>query len=38
MLNNIISSVISNAITAALDKSIQSKTVKMAGESAEEFI
>ena len=38
MLNNIISSVISNAITAALDKSIQSKTVKMVGESAEEFI
>ncbi len=38
MLNNIISSVISNAITAALDKSIQNKTLKMAGESAEEFI
>ena len=35
MLNNILLSIISNALTAALDKSIQNKTLKMAGEGAD---
>ena len=35
MLNNIISSVISSALNAAMDKGIKNKTLKMAGESAE---
>lgn len=35
MLNNIISSIISSAITAAMDKGIKNKTLKMAGESAD---